>query len=46
MKDDIDRMDDHTQMIVEALSALEKEGDWEVEPAKQPKYFIKGKPVY
>ena len=23
-----------------------KEGDWEVEPAKKPKYFIKGKPVY
>jgi hypothetical protein len=46
MKDDIDRMDDHTQMLITALEELEQEGDWEVEPAKQPKYFIKGKPVY
>ena len=46
MKDDIDRMDAHTQMLITALEELEQEGDWEVEPAKQPKYFIGGKPVY
>tara|TARA_B100000029_G_scaffold52851_1_gene47957 strand:+ start:1802 stop:2332 length:531 start_codon:yes stop_codon:yes gene_type:complete len=46
MVDDIDRMDDHSAMIKDALEALEKEGDWEVEPPKKPKYFIGGKPVY
>jgi hypothetical protein len=39
-------MDAHTQMLITALEELEQEGDWEVEPAKQPKYFIGGKPVY